>query len=200
MKGINTWKIIYNYFQVRGWCYLLQNVSIWGLFDYQIIVSIISIVIAWKWGDWKKWHVYYPTMLYFVVVDFLYALLTYNYPLWEYESPILKTTFSDILISFAFVPATLLVYLPHFPRIHKKQISYVFVWVIVYTLVEQISYCLGFFSYHNGWTIWWSMLFNCFMFPLIYLHHKKPLWAWSLTFLCCIIGLIYWKIPINLMK
>lgn len=170
------------------------------LLDYQIIVTVIMILIAWKWGDWRNWKLYYSTMQFYIVFDFLYSLITYNYPLWAYESPLLKTTFSDILISFAFVPATILIYLYHIPKGLKKQITYNLVWVVIYSVTEIISYSLGYFSYHHGWAIWWSVLFNCVMFPLLFLHYKKPLWAVSLAFAFTIIGIMYWKIPISSMK
>jgi len=179
---------------------ILSVIGVSNILDYQIIVTIIMISVAWKWGDWKNWRLYYPTILFYIMFAFLYSLLTYNYPLWKYESPLLKTTFSDILISCAFVPATLLIYLSHFPKGLRKQMPYILLWVIIYSVTEIVSYALGFFSYHHGWTIWWSVLFNCAMFPLFYLHNKKPLWAISITFICTIIGLMYWKVPISSMK
>jgi hypothetical protein len=170
------------------------------LFDYQIIVSIIMVVLAWKLSDWRNWKLYYSTMLFYIAADFLYALLTYNYPLWQLESPILKVTFSDILISCVFVPATILIYLNRFPNGWKKGTAYVFLWVCIYSITEMFSYILGYISYHHGWSIWYSILFNCFMFPLLYLHYRKPIWAISLTLICCTAGLIYWKIPFDSMK
>jgi hypothetical protein len=180
--------------------FLLPQINLSKLFDYQIIVSIIMVVFAWKLSDWKNWRLYYSTILFYIVVDFLYALLTYNYPLWQLESPILKVTFSDILISFIFVPASILIYLNRFPSGWKKAIAYVLLWVCIYSITEKLSVTLGFISYHHGWTIWCSILFNCLMFPLLYLHYRKPIWAIALTFMFCVIGLIYWRIPLSSIK
>lgn len=170
------------------------------LLDYQIIVTVIMILIAWKWGDWRNWKQYHSTMLFYIVVAFLYSLLTYNYPLWEFESPLLKTTLSDVLISCVFAPATILTYLYHYPIGWKKQIPYVLLWAFIYAITEIVSYSLGFFSYHHGWNIWWSALFDCAMFPILYLHFKRPLWAIAIVIFCAIFGLIYWKVPIGSMK
>lgn len=168
--------------------------------DYQIIVTIVMLLFAWKWGDWKNWKLYYPTMLFFALGDFTYGLLTYNYPLWEFESPLLKTTLSDLLISLVFFPATILIYLPHYPKTFIKQALYILMFISVYTIVEKVSYLLGFFSYHNGWSIGWSILFNFMMFPLLYLHHKKPHWAILVAVAVAISILAYFKVPYNTMK
>lgn len=171
------------------------------LTDYQIIVTITMVISAWKFGDWRNWKLYYSTIQFYIIGAFLYSLLTYNYPLWEFESPLLKTTFSDILISFVFAPASILIYLYRFPKKKLiKQILYILFWVIIYSLVEIFSYIFGFFSYHNSWTIWWSILFNCAMFPLLWIHYKKPLWAVSLLLIYTTVGLILFKIPISSMK
>lgn len=168
--------------------------------DYQIIVTVIMMAAAWKWGDWKNWRLYYPTILFYIAVDFSYVLISYNYPLWEFESQLLKTTFSDILISCVFVPATILVYLYHFPESLINKILYILMWVALYSLTELFSYLLGFFSYHNGWNLGWSVLFNCVMFPMLYLHHKSPPKAIVLSLFCAVIMIIFWKIPIGSVK
>jgi len=170
------------------------------LLDYHVITSIIFLISAWKWGDWKNWRQYYPTILFFILGNFTHNLLTYNYPLWEYESPFLKKTLSDILVSFVLFPSTILLYLPHFPKKLKKQIIYVLFWVAIYTILEMVSHYLGFFSYHNGWNIGWSILFDCLMFPLLWLHHKNPLWVWPIGFIVSIALLVIFKVPLSSMK
>ena len=173
---------------------------LWKLADYQIMVSLLIVIVAWKWGDWKNWKAYYPTMLYFIIGDFTYSLITNNHPLWEYESPLLKTTLSDLLIAFVFFPSTVLLFLPYFPRKIFWQAIYVFIWVFIYTIVEYVSYNLGYFSYHNGWNIWWSGLVSFIMFPALYLHYKNPLWAWLLGLISCIAVVIIFKVPFSSMK
>lgn len=168
--------------------------------DYQIIVSIIMLLCAWKWGDWRNWKSYYPTMLFFALGDFAYGLLTYNFPLWEFESPLLKTTYSDFLISLVFFPATVLIFIPHFPNGLKKQVPYILLWATIYTLIERVSYLLGFFSYHNGWNIGWSILFNLFMFPLLKLHHKKPQWTILISIFIGFAVLTYFKVPFSSLR
>lgn len=174
--------------------------SVQKLLDFQIIVSIIIAVFAWKIGDWKNWKLYYPTILYFIVGEFLYGLLCYNYMLWSFESPLLKKTFSEILIAFVFYPSTVLIYLPHMPSGLIKRIPYILLWVGIFTITEEISLLLGFFSYHNGWNIWLSVLFNSAMFPMLWLHYKRPLWACILLIAAAGIGLVMFNVPISSMK
>jgi hypothetical protein len=170
------------------------------LVDYQIIVSAIMALAAWRLGDWRNWKLYYPTILYFIVGEFLYGLLCYNYPLWSFESPLLKSTLSEILIAFVFYPSTILIYLPHMPAAPAKKIAYMLLWVGIFSITEEVSYRLGFFSYHNGWSIWLSVLFNCTMFPLLWLHYRKPLWACALLVVFAAAGLAVFRVPLDSMK
>ena len=169
-------------------------------FDYQIFVTVILILIAWRWGDWRNWSRYYATILFFIVGDFACTILTYQYPLWQFESALLKVTGSEFLIIAVFFPATLLVFLPHYPKEKRKQVWYILAWVVIYTAIEWISFLSGFFSYHNGWNILWSALFNLLMFPLLILHQRKPPLAWLLGLIFAFCLLIYFKVPFSSMK
>jgi hypothetical protein len=168
--------------------------------DFQIASSVIMVLAAWKWGDWKNWKLYYPTMLYYIVFDFLYALLTYNYPLWQYESPLLKTTFSDILLSFIFFPAKILLFLSWQPNPLIIRILYTIIWIIFGVCVEIFAHHIGFLSFHHGWTIWWSVLFDCILYPMLLLHYRKPLLAWIISLPLVGIFLTFFKLPFSTIK
>jgi len=139
-------------------------------------------------------------MLFFIAGNFSYALLTYNYPLWEFESPLLKTTGSDFLIALIDFPATVLIFLPRYPEGRVRQVLYILLWVLIYTLIEIVSYALGFISYHNGWNIWWSVLFNLILFPLLRLHHEKPPLAWLASIVLALLFFTSFKLPFSSMK
>jgi hypothetical protein len=91
-------------------------------------------------------------------------------------------------------------YLPHFPKKLIRQVLYIFLWVSLYTMVEILSFRLGFFSYHNGWSIGWSFLFNCFMFSILWIHHKRPLAAIGIAFVAAVVMLTYFQVPFSSMK
>lgn len=38
-----------------------------------------------KWGNWRRWRDYYPTILFFIIGDLLYSCLLYNHQLWAYQ-------------------------------------------------------------------------------------------------------------------
>lgn len=175
------------------------------LLDFQILATIFLVALAWNFGDWKNWERYYPTILFVLVVNFSYNLISYNYPLWEYESPLLKTTGSDLLLNLTAFPALIFTYLSLLSTIIQYKTFpikslYVLFWVVFLTMIEWFSFNLGFFSYYHGWNIWWSVLFNCAMFPIMWLHYKKPLWAIGASLLCAVFVISYFHIPFSSMK
>ncbi|NPV93098.1 MAG: hypothetical protein HPY50_20225 [Firmicutes bacterium] len=168
--------------------------------DFQIAVSLAALLAAWKWSDWKNWKKYYSTILYYIIISFLYAMLTYNHPLWEFKSPLLKTTFSDILLGFVCSPALILLYLTFYPHGLLQQVPYLLLWVLVSAVVELTSFYLGFISFQNGWSIWWSTFFYLIMFIALRLHYQKPLWAWVISVPIVTFFLVYFKVPLSSMK
>ena len=70
----------------------------------------------------------------------------------------------------------------------------------VYTAVEWLSYILGFFTYHNGWSIYLSFGFNCIMFPLLLLHYKKPHLAWLASIILAYLMKYFFNLPFFILK
>lgn len=165
-----------------------------------IIVSLLFLIAALKWGDLKNWKSYYPTILYFAIGDLGYNFLTHDNPLWIYESTIFSHTFSDLLVVTIVFPSFVLLFLPYYPDEFVKQISYIVIWVFITSTLEYISYSLGYFSYHNGWSIWWSVVHNCIAFPLLRLHYKKPLWVWPISLAIAIGTLLLFDLPLRILK
>jgi len=167
---------------------------------FRIGLIIISVTICWKRRDWRNWNKYYPTILYFILLDFLYNMLFANFSLWEYRQLFPNHTLNDILEAITIFPCTVLVFLPHYPNKVYKQIFYVLFWVVFYTSVEYISFRLGCFIYFNGWNIWCSAVFNIALFLTLILHHKRPKIAWISTVVGIIITTILTKLPLNSLK
>lgn len=167
------------------------------LLDYHIIISLISVLAVWKWGDWRNWNKYYPTILFYISGDLFYHLLAHDKLLWNTESPFLKSTIADILNNFVVFPTTILLFLPNFPQSkYTNQVLYILMWVLIYSLWEFIGHYLGYFSYDNGWGFGWSVLFNVIMFPLLLLHHKRPLYAILGAIIVAFAILQYFDIPV----
>jgi len=165
-----------------------------------IILIIISSFLGWKYGDWKNWKLYYPTILYMIIGDISCDILTYRWPLWSYNIMFLNHISTDLLVIIFLYPSTIILFLTYYPKLIKKQMAYILLWVFIYSLVEYISSVLDGFSYSNGWTLGWSILFNCIMFPLLYLHYKKPLWVWPISMALALLVLYIFKIPLDLLR
>jgi len=164
---------------------------------YHIFLAIVSILICYKFGDWKNWKIYYPTILFFILSNVVCILLTYNHTLWLYESTILNHSFSDLLICITVYPSTIMLFIPHFPSKITKAILHICIYVAVYSIPEFIALKLGYFTYQNGWTIWCTLIFNFIMFPILILHYKKPIYAWAIALISPHILFFLMKIPYN---
>lgn len=166
-----------------------------------ILLFLLSIFITWKWGDWRNWKLYYPTILYMILGDLTYIILSSGKPLWQYESPIFSGHFIESLIVFVVFPCTCLVFLPLYSKVRKsKRIVYILLWAFLYISVEWLSVRLGFFSYHNGWNLYWSFGFDCIMFPLLILHYKKPLWVWPPSIILAFLMIYLFELPFAIIK
>jgi hypothetical protein len=167
-----------------------------------IIGQFLWILAAWRWGDWRNWKKYHSTMLYMIVFSLLYEVLTYNYSLWKFSDFILPThTLNSLAVTFIGFPCSVLIFLSRFPKNHRiKQIIYVSFWAILYIAIEYFFVGISLFHYHHGWNIWWSAFLDAIIFPMLLLHHKKPLAAYLISFLMIIFYFLFFNVPISKMK
>jgi len=177
------------------------------MFDFHVTLLFLSIFIAWRWGDWRNWTLYYPTILYMIIGDLTYIFVSTNKTLWEYESPIFNGDFIELIIAFVIFPCTCLVFFALYSKVNKssknKIMTHIFLFLfsaIVYTSIECLSCISGFFSYHNGWSIYLSFGFNCIMFPLLLLHYKKPFWAWFVSIPLAFLIIHLFHLPFEILR
>lgn len=172
------------------------------------VYNALMLLSVIKWGDWRNWRQYYPTILFFIVGDLLKQFLLYEHSMWSYQelyfgaNAILKNhTFITLMIMFVFYTGTILIFLGHYPAGKLKQFFWIMFWVGIYFFIEYINlYNLNLINHHNGWTIWWSLVFNIIMFVTLRIHFKNPLIAWALSF---VIILALWNIfdvPVSSLK
>lgn len=167
-------------------------------FIFKPVKAILYILVCLKWGDWKNWRKYYPTILYVIIWDLMFSRFTVNYPLWTFSHPLLKHTFSDLLIAFVSFPCAILLYLPYVPKKSIiKQILHIAFWAGIFSFFEAISLSLRAISYNNGWNFWWSVAADVMIFCMIRLHYEKPLFAWGLSILSFIVTMIIFKLPLS---
>ena len=162
---------------------------------FYILIAIACFLICYKFGDWRNWKIYYPTILFFILSSLACNLFTYNHPLWLYQSVIIDRTFTDLFISVTIYPCTVMMFIPHLPGKITKMIFYISFYVAICTIGEFIAVKIGYFNYYNGWTIWHSLIFNCLMFPILILHYRKPLYAWMIALISPHILFFLMKIP-----
>jgi len=157
--------------------------------------ALAFILAAWKWGDWRNWKKYYPTILYVILFDLLYFGLTMDFPLWRYDHPVLRCTYSDFVIAFIMFPATMLLYLPYQPKEKCKQVGFLLFWVCVYAAIELLQSNIGGMLYFNGWQYWHSVLFDVLFFTMARLHFKYPLWTFAVSIITVPIVLALFDFP-----
>ena len=150
----------------------------------RLLIILSYVLAAWKWTDWKRWKEYYPTIVFMIAVNWAVAVLTYKHTLWKFSPSYLLNyhSVSNFVISMTVFPATVLLFLSRFPEggLFKKG-RYIAYWVAVYGFTELVTSSTGIIEYQNGWSFAWSVVLDCIMFPILWIHHKNPLLAWLLT-------------------
>jgi hypothetical protein len=166
---------------------------------FPIIVGLISIVCAWKWGDWKNWRIYLPTIQYFIIGDMLYNLFAWNYPLWSYPHPpnlFPNHLLNNLFIMFTIYPSTMLIFLYRYPKQNwVKQTIYLIIWIGLWLVFEKVMVWRGLCVYSHGWTYGTSVVFIFIMVPMLLLHYKYPLWAYILSLPITIFLLLWFHVP-----
>ncbi|SHH77473.1 hypothetical protein SAMN02745823_00963 [Sporobacter termitidis DSM 10068] len=145
------------------------------------IFALLSVVLCWKGGGWRRWKEYYPTMLYFYIGDLACDILMYNRPLWAFGQFSFNYPFLDLIITAFLYPSTTILFLTYFPEKRRRQPLYLLLWAGIYSSVELIGYLVGDFKYFNSWNIGYSVLFNLVMFPMLRLHYKHQLLVWPVS-------------------
>lgn len=164
-----------------------------------ILIRIISVSIflisAYKWGDWKNWKNYYPTMCFVGMADLIYIAVFNDKPLWDFPTNFLTSPLDELLLIFGcFFPTTLL-FLSHYPKKLFRQIAYNSIWIGTYMALELINLKFDTIEYYNGWNLWWSLFHDTLQFPLIALHHKNPILSWIISFIYLAVCMKIFNVP-----
>lgn len=147
-----------------------------------IAITIWALFAVCLWADWKRWKEFLPTIYYMASMSLLYQYIAHNtYHLWSNERNIPNYLITDNLYSFIVFPCTVMLFLSNYPSRPKAVFLHYLKWVAIYSVMEWIGNKAGFMDYHHGWTWMWSLLFLCVMFPMLRLHHLRPLWAIALS-------------------
>ncbi|WP_270179435.1 CBO0543 family protein [Alkalihalobacillus sp. CinArs1] len=168
-----------------------------------IFVSALFLLASIRYGDWKNWQRYYPTMLYMVINAVLYNVITYEYPTWEWEDVtgvFPNHTLLDFWIIFTQFPVVVLIYLTNYPTSFKKRLIRFLVWVGIFSGLEAIVLQVDYIVYNNDWSLWWSILFNVTTFTFIPLHQRHPIFTWVLSFVFIAMLCMIFEVPLVKMR
>jgi hypothetical protein len=142
-----------------------------------IIYSVLWVIVAIRVAD-KDWKPYYPTLLFSSLCNCLYELICYRHQLWQMEPNGLPAAMIPILLlTLIGMPISTWVYLSHYPTRGSliSRTMYIAGFTGIFVVLEFISVKCGSITYHNGWNLLWSMLFDIIMFIMLYVHYRKPL-------------------------
>lgn len=159
------------------------------------------ITIVYKAGDWRNWHKYHTVMMYFALGNLLYNFLTANYFLWRLEADFIPThTLTEMLYTFIIFPATSLLFIGNYPENESKwrKIRHTLWYIFWYAAVEFVFMHTGHIKYQYGWSYFWSVGFDCFMFPMLRLFYKRPLIAYLLSIPIAIFFLWFFEVPVQI--
>lgn len=151
---------------------------------YLLVVIVVYIIFAIKFVKWKKWKEYYPTIQFYIICNLLYNFLFYQHTLWKYKAVTvnwLNHTLIEIAFTFFILPVVLMLYLEYFPKEKGRGFLYLMIWVAYFSVIEYLFKTKGLFVYENGWSTWWSLLFNIITFTVIRIHYKNALAAFLVS-------------------
>ena len=160
------------------------------------ITGVLGILACWKYGDWRHWRQYYPTILYVLIGDFVSDFLLCNKPLFSFGDFVQQRPVLDIAIMMLLYPCTVILYLSFYPNTLKKRILYILLWTGIFIAIEIVALLTGGCSYYNGWNIWYSVLLDLIMFTMLALHYEKPLLVWPISAALAFLVLWWFRIPL----
>jgi hypothetical protein len=163
-----------------------------------IAVGIIALITVWRRGVWRNWEKYHHTMMYFAIGNLLYNFLTANYFLWKLKPDFLPNhSMTEMVYTFITFPATTLLFLASYPQDNKKKIIHYLKWLAIYIGVEWFFNATGRILYQHGWSLFWSIVFDLTLFPMLRIHYKKPLLAYGISVIFTVFWVMLFHVPVD---
>ena len=159
-------------------------------------MTILSLGLCYKKGDWKHWEKYYPTILFYIIISINESIITNKKVLWQFFNSPSWDQITDYLLEFITFPCIIILFLSNYPQTKMKQFFYLISYVFLLFLSEVGFYISREIKYYNGWSLWWSFLLYAVAFPLMALHYKHPLLAWPTVILLTVGLMFYFKISL----
>jgi hypothetical protein len=172
-----------------------------------IVLLLFFVAAGWRFGNWKEFHLFYPTLLFFIIGDLLSQFLLYDYSMWEFQpvGPLDKSlnlnhTTIALLKMLIQYTATIAIFIGRLPETLRGRILWVLFWTAIFGTTEGLFQLAGNMAYYHGWHFGWDIAFNIMMFSLLIIHHKRPIYAWIIS-APIIIGLLFlFDVPYSVFK
>lgn len=145
------------------------------------IINFLTIVLTWKYADWRNWQKYQSTMLLFALGNLLYNFVYHDHFLWRFRPEFLNHHIWEVINTVIVFPLTALLFLSNFPENSKDKLIRILKFILVYISVEFLLLKIGRIEYAFGWNLWCSLAWDCVMFPILAIHYKKPLLAYLMS-------------------
>jgi hypothetical protein len=166
-----------------------------------IAVSILTILASIRWGRWKDWREFHPSMLFIATGGLLYEYIVQENTLWKFHPDILYGNEMVVLVyAVITMPISIFLFLSHFPNKWLARILYILIWSGIYIAVEWVLYKFERISYQNEWSLLFSFLFDLVMFSVIALHHNKPIPSYIISVFIIIFLIMYFDVPFKFAK
>lgn len=164
-----------------------------------LATAFIVLYFIWRKNLWKHWETFHPTLLYFGLCNLLYHFLTGNDFLWAFRYDMWTPSYylTEIIYTFIIFPGTALFFLYYFPQKHSRQLRHILIWVAIYVAWEWVFGLTYRMEYRHGWNLLWSAAFDCIMFPMLYLHYRRPLVTYLLSVPITLFFLWFFDVPIK---
>ncbi|MHA7136026.1 CBO0543 family protein [Rossellomorea arthrocnemi] len=164
-------------------------------------------LLGWKFGNWKDFYSYYPTLLFFIIGDLLSQYLLYDYSMWQFQTVTalgdhinLNHTIISLSKMVVQYTATIAIFIGRLPSTIRGKVIWVMLWTCIYGVTEGLSHIFGMMTYHNGWHFGWDILFNIMMLTVLIVHHKNPLVGWIISIPIILFLWIYFDVPYSVLK
>lgn len=161
-----------------------------------LAITIWAIIASWRAWNLEHFHKFHATILYKSTMNLLYIFITMGYPLWRIQPDLgLPFIIISLLYTFIIFPCTVILFLSNYPKSAKSQILHNLKWITIYIVVEWIGSLSGRITYEHGWNLGWSLLFVIIMFPMLGLHHKRPILTYFLSIIIVTLMIYFFNIP-----
>ncbi|UJF31231.1 CBO0543 family protein [Paenibacillus hexagrammi] len=162
-------------------------------------LALLVAIIVWRKGVWREWSKYHTTMMFFAVGNVTYNFLTANYFLWKMKPDFFPNhSITEMIYSFITFPSTALLFLSAYPESDTfKAVIHHVKWILIYVLIEWFFTTNDRMIYQHGWNLWWSAAFDVTMFPILRLHHKRPILTYGISVVLCVFWIWMFDVPVN---